>query len=1093
MGLLVIFWLASGMVTSPVLAQGGSVAIDRPGFEPTKCPAEILPGYAIECGAVTVPEDHARPNGESIRLAVAIVHSVSTNPAPDPVLFIAGGPGGRTLDSLSFWLDYMNPLLAKRDLIFFDQRGTGYSEPALVCPEIDPRVTDPLQAYSHVEPIIACRERLESMGIDLDAYNSVQNAADIAALRRALGYERWNLYGVSYGSRVALTVLRNHPQGVRAAILDAITPVEADLLLDDPAYARDALQTLFAACRDDLVCRMAYPDLERVYAETVYTLSADPISLEIVHPKTGESRIELVNGRTFNGFVVGSLAMPETSGVPGLIYEVGSGNLESIVANLESAWESATEEERKAQARGSAARAAVGLQLAVLCNEEAPFVAPAEMDAMLTAYPADIHFFSTFDSALYGACRAWGGGAADPRENEPVGSDIPALVMAGEYDAARSVAAARLAAEKLSNGMVVVFPGAGHSTVLAGACPLAVMGSFLGDPTSTPDTDCIVRMERPQFYPTVSRTRSVARVAAVLSGLGGLSILIAAGIGLGRLSIRRQVAWRVVWRRVGWWPPALNAALSVGLYLVAPAIDLTLFYEHSLSQSIAIVGPLLVAIQAAFLAAPDDEPGLEMLLACPRPFHWLAVERVTIALVGHVLVVLGVMIAGVCLLGEGGLMAMAGWFASVLFLSGTAAWVSIRSHKAMMGVLIALLAWLVLGVTSSYVGDLLIPAVPLAFPSPWPRPFDLIQPLLWMAHPFLRPDSLTMADFWLNRVIVSAVGLGLMGLAMALLADPERLLVGVRDGKRATGYLGKVIARKGREKAGERVAGDPVAVHWPRSLKLKVRQLGAIIHYEWLMGWRRGTLRAILVAIVLFPQLFYAIDYVFGSTGTSLAMDLALWPQAVLFRNTGQAIMANVITIVMIVLVLPLMFAELIPLDRQYRVRELVDAVPVTRGVYLAGKVLSVWSSIAVAMVLSALLNGTLAWIQNGPYRSGVLVAFWATGLIPLALFASAMGVLLSARQPNRYRAVLIGLAVAVASLAACFVLPVNGFVFAALIRDGLTLEQLADPLIRAASPHFPAVFSLETLLRIGGAAAIVVLVWIGTLQAMRRVEYEEE
>jgi hypothetical protein len=203
--------------------------------------------------------------------------------------------------------------------------------------------------------------------------------------------------------------------------------------------------------------------------------------------------------------------------------------------------------------------------------------------------------------------------------------------------------------------------------------------------------------------------------------------------------------------------------------------------------------------------------------------------------------------------------------------------------------------------------------------------------------------------------------------------------------------------------------------------------------------------------------------------------------------------MANVTTMVMIVLVLPLVLAELIPLDRQYRVRELLDAVPLARGVYLAGKVLSAWPVVAIAMALSALSSCALAWIQNGPYHGDVLAAFWMAGLIPLALFVSSMAVLLPGRQPNRRRGVLVGLIAAVAGLAACFILPVNGFLFAALIRDGLTLEQLADPLARAASRRFPAAFSLETMLRIGSTAAIVAVLWIGTLWAMRREQCREE
>jgi pimeloyl-ACP methyl ester carboxylesterase len=1089
-GLLVAVLFALGTHTNPAQAQADLPDTGNLGFSLVECPVKVSKGYTVECGTVTVPENHARPNGPSIRLAVAIVHSASDHATSDPVLFIAGGPGGRTLDNMSFWLEYINPLLAKRDVIFFDQRGTGYSEPVMECPEIDPRATDPLEVYGLVGPITACRNRLTGMGIDLSTYNSAQNAGDIAALREALGYEEWNLYGVSYGSRVALTVLRDRPQGVRSVILDAMTPVEADNLLDDPASSKAALQTSFAACRADVVCRTIYPDLEQTYTDVVNDLAVNPVTLEIVNSKTGESKTEVLDGVAFDGTVLGMLGSPEASGIPGLVYEVRAGNYESIIASMETAWE--LESEKPVEK----SRAAIGLQLAVICNEEAPFVAPGEMEEMLATYPTDINFFAAFDEVLYKACRAWGIGPANPLENMPVTSDVPTLILAGEYDAARSPAAVRRAAERLANSTVVEFPGAGHSVVLAGECPLAIMSSFLDNPASAPDTGCIVKMDRPQFYVTVGPTRSIARIVAVLAGVTGLSVLLYAGIGLGTLVTRRRIAWRVVLRRVGWRPLALNAMLSAVLYLVGPAIDLTIFYEHSLAQMIAIVGPLVIAIQTAFLIAPSDEPGLEMLLACPRAYHWLFIERVVIALSGQSLAALVVMIVGAWFLGEDALMAMGGWISSVLFLSGLTAFVSVRSRKATMGVLIALLAWLVFGVVSSNVGDVLIPAIPFGFPWPWPRPWALIQPLIWMAHPFLRPDSLTLTDFWLNRVIVGALGLGLMGLATALLTDTECLLLGTRARKRRSDG-GKV------EAGPDGAVNDPADGYRTRTLGhtrqrtriakrrlaagTKLAQLGAMMRYELLMGWRRGTLRAILLSVLLFPQVFYLVNYLLGLAGGPIAVYLTIWPEAVRLKGTDAAITANITTLVMIILLLPLVLAELIPLDRQYRVREIIDTLPITRNIYLAGKLLSAWPVIVIGMALSALLSGTLAWIQNGPYYIGVLVAFWMTGLIPLALFASQVGVMLPARQSNRRHAVLMGLVAAAVGLVAWFILPVNGFLFAALVRDGFTLEQLADPLVRAASPGFPDAFSLNTLFRIGSVSAIMAAVWIVTARAMRR------
>jgi pimeloyl-ACP methyl ester carboxylesterase len=496
-------------------ARAAQSAINKPDWVPIECPMEVPTRYQVECGMVTMPEDHSSPDGPSIQLAVAVVHSSGGTPASDPLLFINGGPGARTLDSMSLWLETfsLGPLLIQRDIIFFDQRGTGYSQPALVCPESPS--ANPLVALQDAASLTACRDRLAKSGINLGAYTSVQNAADISVLREALGYDRWNLYGVSYGTRIALTTLRDHPEGVRSIILDAITPIEANLLLEDPVYAQRALHHLFAACRTDPVCRTAYPDVERVYDELVDELAQNPISLKITNPNTGQTKVEKYNGTMLNGTILGMLGSPEAAGIPGLIYELRAGNYSPIIADLESAWE--------AEKTAAVKPAPVGAQLAVICGEEAPFVAREEMAQVLDAHPPETNFLTVIDSTFYTACQVWGLGPAEPTKNAPVGSDVPVLILAGEYDTARPPDEARRAAEPLTNSTVVEFPGAGHAVALAGTCPLDVMAQFLDDPTTPPDTHCTTRMGAPHFFVSISLTRPFARAMAVVAGIAGYS------------------------------------------------------------------------------------------------------------------------------------------------------------------------------------------------------------------------------------------------------------------------------------------------------------------------------------------------------------------------------------------------------------------------------------------------------------------------------------------------------------------------------------------------------------------------------------------
>lgn len=229
-------------------------------FEEADCPFGEYDGYTIDCGYLIVPEDRADPNSRDIRLAVAIVRA--ENPLPDPIIYLEGGPGGSALYGIDGWLDF--ELLENRDFILIDQRGTGYSDPRLVCPEGEEY--DDMETDEYAD---ACREVLERQNIDLAMYTSANSAADIADLRKALGYEQVNLYGISYGTRLALTVMRDHPEGIRSVVLDSSYPPQVAGYDEMPVNAYRAFSQLFAGCAANLRCNRAYPNLENVFYEVV--------------------------------------------------------------------------------------------------------------------------------------------------------------------------------------------------------------------------------------------------------------------------------------------------------------------------------------------------------------------------------------------------------------------------------------------------------------------------------------------------------------------------------------------------------------------------------------------------------------------------------------------------------------------------------------------------------------------------------------------------------------------------------------------------------------------------------------------------------
>ena len=210
-----------------------------PRFEPAPCPK--LPGAEelakASCGYLVVPEDRSQPNGRTIRLMVAKYPARSPEKRPDPVVYLAGGPGDIAPLEINGFI--AADFIRNRDIYVVSQRGTMFSEPALTCAAADnfARELLGLRFYSeatkrtHLVATEACHHELAATGADLSVYNSTESAADFADLRKVLGYETWNVYGMSYGSYLAQTLMRDHPEGIRSVVLDSVLPTARVVIL----------------------------------------------------------------------------------------------------------------------------------------------------------------------------------------------------------------------------------------------------------------------------------------------------------------------------------------------------------------------------------------------------------------------------------------------------------------------------------------------------------------------------------------------------------------------------------------------------------------------------------------------------------------------------------------------------------------------------------------------------------------------------------------------------------------------------------------------------------------------------------------------
>ncbi|MGW4895653.1 alpha/beta fold hydrolase [Kitasatospora sp. NPDC004240] len=432
----------------------------------------------------------------TIRLAVAIIPAVSARPAAEPVVFMEGGPGGDAFGAIPFLID--SGVNRDRELIVVAQRGTLHSQPSLACPEIDRfnaaavglRYDAPSTGRLLVRATKECRDRLTADGIELSAYNTTENAADFADLRRALGIERWNVYGYSYGTDLALTFLRLHPEGIRSVAIDSVVPPQIVSLPWAWDSAREGIGEIFAACEAQPTCRSRYPDLARTLTEQVRRLEARPLTLT-VQPPGGGSPVTVVldGGALVNVLVTNGGAMPAVD-VPAALDELAHGN-----------------PERFAQARAAGATPVIGefahgLTNSVACAEWVPGFSEADLlEAGRRAFPGWPDTVLAHAPQLpfeHDVCRAWNVPDRTAVQRVTTSGKVPALVVSGTFDAKTGASWGPYAARTLSRSTTVRIPGIGHFVVPQSPCAASVLTSFLAHPAA-PDTACVAGLAPKPF------------------------------------------------------------------------------------------------------------------------------------------------------------------------------------------------------------------------------------------------------------------------------------------------------------------------------------------------------------------------------------------------------------------------------------------------------------------------------------------------------------------------------------------------------------------------------------------------------------------
>lgn len=528
--------LTDSAVEEP-LAPPDLFARDSYRVTPVVCPfkgeIEYEPGE-IECGLLQVPENREDPASRFIELHFVKLNSrwgskkmedrededwaydLAPGKRDDPVIYLTGGPGVQVTGYVKRLKDH--GLLDHRDLYILEQRGIGYSGDfcpfyATLDPAIDDKETFEAHLEAEIERLAACARQAIAAGVDLTGYSTIENARDVKALRRALGFEKWNVWGISYGSILGQAYVKEDPEGILAVALDAIMPLdirESELYWRVTHWYLRDLDKLQQICNRQPACAERYPDILGRLRVAVASVLDNPITVpvkDIENYPSGEARFfsDIV---AFLPFVF-LYEQDNYPGVPGLVY----------------AWADAVERRDETLFRAIALASgdtgfggqSQGMSNAILCMD-------GDAEAQARAGKKDIEEYPVIGTAI-GTAESWERRASicdelgmyqrPAEEYRPVETDLPSLIIEGEMDPITPPPNAKAILPGFRNGTYVEFPFAGHGPSRSVKCAGDMLNAFYDDPAAEPDLSCVEEMEEPKIFAPLYVSRVAPRLLAM--------------------------------------------------------------------------------------------------------------------------------------------------------------------------------------------------------------------------------------------------------------------------------------------------------------------------------------------------------------------------------------------------------------------------------------------------------------------------------------------------------------------------------------------------------------------------------------------------
>ena len=435
------------------------------------------------CGTLAVPENPDDPAGAQVRLAIAVVPAISTRAEPDPLFLVAGGPGQGSIHGFAPLLSAFAGIRRERDLVMVDQRGTGDSN-RLDCAMPEDALGSGELAPGQLREL--ARECLPTLRGRPQFYTTSIAVRDLDAVRAALGYARVNVYGGSYGTRVAQHYARRFPERTRAVVLDGVVPPSLPLVPNIAVESQRALERVFARCAADPECDRRFPALAAQFARLEARLTQGPVEGTLADPVTGESgRLEVTRAHLVTMARMLTYSPGTASILPLVLHEAATnGHYGPLAAQAEMI------------GKDLERTIAMGMHNSVVCAEDAPrFAGAVDREALEATAIGPLML-----DGMQAICEVWPRGPVDADFAEPLDSAVPALLLSGEFDPATPASWGAMAAKGFRNGLHVVVPGQGHGQAQL-PCVQKLLRRFIdAGSVAGLDTACVGTMRPAPFF-----------------------------------------------------------------------------------------------------------------------------------------------------------------------------------------------------------------------------------------------------------------------------------------------------------------------------------------------------------------------------------------------------------------------------------------------------------------------------------------------------------------------------------------------------------------------------------------------------------------